>query len=138
MEWVDFVGYGALAGTSSTMLASCLAYQLPDNAWSVSEKTLTTAMHAQLPVVACHCLQLTNWAFLEKLHCLAVQTAAASAALVTVYYWPFIYKVGSTPSLRDLSHSGYLRAWPHVQQSACTAQMVTSRLPATPLGMLGA
>ncbi len=95
-------------------------------------------MHAQLPVVACHCLQLTNWAFLEKLHCLAVQTAAASAALVTVYYWPFIYKVGSTPSLRDLSHSGYLRAWPHVQQSACTAQMVTSRLPATPLGMLGA
>ena len=60
-----------------------------------------TQVHARLTVMACHCLQLTNWAFLEKLHCLAVQTAAASAALVTVYYWPFIYKVGPTPSLCD-------------------------------------
>ena len=56
-----------------------------------------TQMHARLTGMACRCLQLTNWAFLEKLHCLAVQTAAASAALVTVYYWPFIYKVGAPP-----------------------------------------
>ena len=41
-------------------------------------------------------LQLTHWSLLDKLHCLALQTAAVTSALVLVFYWA--YATGPTQS----------------------------------------
>lgn len=35
-------------------------------------------------------MQLTQWSLLEKLHCLALQTAAVTSTLVLVFYWAFV------------------------------------------------
>ena len=138
MREVYFIDYEALAGTMSIMSASCLAYLLSVSARAGPSETSATQMHARLtwwPATACSSRTGPSWRSCTAWPSRLRQPAPPWSPSTT---GPSSTRWGPTPSLCDLRHSGCLCAWPHVQQSASSAQMVPVQLPAAPLGMLGA